>query len=280
MMNFSSVGWIWHLLDQKIGLPVSLLDIAQLGYVDLSIYNVLVLPDGYSLANVIGRPTVERLRQWIRNGGTLIAIDNAAAFCADSTIALSSVRPRSQVLPKLAEYEQAALDAIANETPDVRKLHIWSYPERPDTAARKDARPPLKPEELEKADELARVFSPSGTILRVELDTEEWLTFGLGNKIPAIMTSSTALVSKYPPVRTIGRFAAAPALRLSGLLWPEARLRLANTPYCTLERSGMGQVILFADQPNFRAFFRGTERLLSNAILFGPGLGTSWTPDW
>jgi len=42
----------------------------------------------------------------------------------------------------------------------------------------------------------------------------------------------------------------------------------------------MGQVILFAGQPNFRAYFRGTERLLSNAILFGPGLGTSWTPEW
>ena len=42
----------------------------------------------------------------------------------------------------------------------------------------------------------------------------------------------------------------------------------------------MGQVILFAGQPNFRAYFRGTERLLANAILFGPGLGTSWTPEW
>ena len=144
----------------------------------------------------------------------------------------------------------------------------------------KEVKPTMKPEELERADELARVFAPSGAILRVELDTDEWLTFGMGDKIPAMMTSSAAFVAKYPSVRTVGRFAPAHTLRISGLLWPEARLRLANTPYCTQESMGMGQVILFAGQPNFRAYFRGTERLLANAILFGPGLGTSWTPEW
>ncbi|MEK9138100.1 MAG: hypothetical protein AAB393_13325, partial [Bacteroidota bacterium] len=278
--SFTSVGWIWHLLDQKVGLPLALLDIAQLGEIDLAVYNVLVLPDGSSFAGVLGRSTIEKIRRWIQSGGTLIAMNSAAMFCADSTVALSSVRPRRQVLAKLGEYEQSALEEIASDSPDISKLYIWSYPEKADTALRKDAKPSPKPEDLERADELARVFSPSGAILRVQLDKDEWLTFGLGDRVPAMMTSPTALVAKYPPVRTVGRFASASALRVSGLLWPEARLRLANTPYCTQERAGMGQVILFAGQPNFRAFFRGTERLLSNAILFGPGLGTSWTPDW
>ncbi|MFN0157362.1 MAG: M14 family zinc carboxypeptidase [Bacteroidota bacterium] len=276
----TSMGWIWHLLDQKIGLPLALLDIAQLGSIDLSIYNVLILPDGGSYASVMGSPTIEKIRRWVQSGGTLIAMNSSAMFCADSTTGLSSVRQRSQVLAKLTEYEQSAMQEIANESPDVAKLHIWSYPEKPDTASRKEPKSGLTPAELERAEEIGRVFAPSGAILRVELDQEEWLTFGMGEKVPVMMTSSTALVAKYPPVRTVGRFAPAPALRISGLLWPEARLRLAGTPYCTQESIGMGQVILFAGQPNFRAYFRGTERLLSNAILFGPGLGTSWTPEW
>ena len=276
----TSVGWIWHLLDQKIGLPLALLDIAQLGSINLSIYNVLILPDGYAFANVLGRPTIEKIRRWVQGGGTLIAMNSSAMFCADSTTALSAARPRSQVLAKLNEYEQSAMQEVASESPDISKLHIWSYPEKPDTASRKDAKPAPKPEELERADELARVFAPSGAILRVDLDRDEWLTFGMGEKLPVMMTSSAALVARYPSVRTVGRFAPAPLLRISGLLWPEARLRLAGTPYCTQESMGRGQVILFASQPDFRAYFRGAERLLSNAILFGPGLGTSWTPEW
>ena len=95
-----------------------------------------------------------------------------------------------------------------------------------------------------------------------------------------MITSSLVLAAKFPPVRTVARFAAPESLRLSGLLWPEARLRIANSSYCPRESSGRGQIILFAEQPNFRAYFRGAERLLSNAVLFGPGLGTWHAPEW
>ncbi len=63
-------------------------------------------------------------------------------------------------------------------------------------------------------------------------------------------------------------------LRMSGLLWPEAVERLANAALVTRERKGNGQVILFAASPTFRASTRGTERLLVNAMIYGPGLGT------
>ena len=63
-------------------------------------------------------------------------------------------------------------------------------------------------------------------------------------------------------------------LRMSGLLWPEASQRIANTALLTRERKGDGQIILFAFQPTFRGATRGTTRLLLNAIVYGPGLGT------
>ncbi len=284
--SFTSVGWTWHLLDQKIGLPVSLIDVAQLGQTDLSIYNTLILPSGGDFDGVIGKPTVQHIRSWVENGGTLIAMENAAAFCADSTVNLTAVRTREQVLPKLKEFEQSAAEEILAEKPDIRKLQVWEYAAK-DTAKRsKDEKAaPKQPEvmsseELKKADELAQLFSPHGVILRVNLDQEEWLTFGLGESVPVMMTTSTVLMAKHPPVRTVARFAPAQDVRLSGLLWPEARQRLANSSYCTRDQRGKGEVILFADQPNFRAFFRGAERLLSNAILFGPGLGASRTPPW
>lgn len=64
-------------------------------------------------------------------------------------------------------------------------------------------------------------------------------------------------------------------LRMSGLLWPEAADRIANTAYVTQESIGRGQVILFADNPTFRGAARGTSRLFMNAAVLGPGLGAA-----
>jgi hypothetical protein len=87
-----------------------------------------------------------------------------------------------------------------------------------------------------------------------------------------MFTSSVFLARD--PVRTPARFAAPVELRLSGLLWPEARDRWARSAYTTRESKGKGQIILFAGEPGFRGYFAGTERLLINAILLGPGWGT------
>jgi hypothetical protein len=279
--NTTSVGAVWHQLDQKLGLPASLLDVSRLGRLDLSIYNVIVLPDSWgTFTGIIGSGAVSNLKGWVRDGGTLIALDAAAAFCADTSVGLSSVRVRRQVLDKLADYEEAADLEISAESPDISGLGIWEY-KKPDSVGDEGKSGGKKSAEaLAKEDEFARIFSPHGAILRVDLDTEHWLTAGMSDHVPVLYYSTYAFLAKFPEARTVGRFAAASDVRLSGLLWPEARGRLANTSYCTREGSGKGQVILFAGQPNFRAYFRGSERLLANAILYGPGLGTRWLPDW
>ena len=66
-------------------------------------------------------------------------------------------------------------------------------------------------------------------------------------------------------------------LRMSGLIWPEAAKRLANSAYVTRESKGNGQVILFSATPHFRASTHGSARLLLNALIYGPGFGASAT---
>ncbi|MFY8133475.1 MAG: hypothetical protein ACOVKS_00560, partial [Aquimonas sp.] len=63
-------------------------------------------------------------------------------------------------------------------------------------------------------------------------------------------------------------------LRLGGLLWPEAQERIANTAWVTRESKGAGQIILFATNPTFRGASLGMQRVLGNAVVFGPGFGT------
>jgi hypothetical protein len=136
-----------------------------------------------------------------------------------------------------------------------------------------------KIEEEQVKDEQLRVFMPRGAILRANLDEEHWLSSGIEDKVPVILYTDLAFMSK-SPVQTVARLADVDSLRLSGLLWPEARERWAKTAYLTREGLGKGQVILFAFQPNFRGYFFGSERLLINALLLGPGLGTSKPAPW
>ena len=63
-------------------------------------------------------------------------------------------------------------------------------------------------------------------------------------------------------------------LRMSGLVWPEATHRLANTAWLTREGIGRGQIILFSSPPTFRGGARGTTRVFLNAAVLGPGFGT------
>ena len=109
--------------------------------------------------------------------------------------------------------------------------------------------------------------------MKAELDTEEWLNIGLGESVPVTVYTRNAFLAK-APVNTVARFADRNDLRISGLLWPEARERWANTAYLTQERKGKGQVILFAAHPNQRGYFYGSRQMLVNAILLGPGFGT------
>jgi hypothetical protein len=282
-IDFTSIGSIWHLLDQRLQIDHSLLDISRLGYTDLSKYNVLILPNAWGgpdrYEGVLGQGGIGRLRDWVQDGGTLIAIGAGAAFCADTSVGLSQVRQRRQVLDKLQQYEDALQKEKAAETADISAMNVWEPPPAGTAGEKSSSPPPGKLDELQKRDEQGRLFSPHGTIVRIDLDDKEWLSFGLGDKVPALMYTDYALMAQRP-VHAVGRYGSEPTIRLSGLLWPEARERWAETAYLTRESLGKGQVILIAGEPTFRGYFHGTERLLINALLFGPGLGARQALPW
>ncbi|MDH3628419.1 MAG: M14 family zinc carboxypeptidase [Acidobacteriota bacterium] len=134
-------------------------------------------------------------------------------------------------------------------------------------------------EALAEADARLRRFAPRGVFLRIELDQQIWLNWGLGDSIPALINSRDTLVATQP-VQVAARFAEVDQLHLGGLLWPEAAGRWAQTAYLTREGVGRGQVILFPNEPEFRGWTLGTRRLLVQAIVAGPGLGTRWSRPW
>lgn len=81
--------------------------------------------------------------------------------------------------------------------------------------------------------------------------------------------------TKPPPGWTIAPPGYELRLRMSGLLWPEAAERIANSACVARESVGAGQIVLFATAPNFRAATLGTMRIFHNAVVYGPGMGAS-----
>lgn len=137
----------------------------------------------------------------------------------------------------------------------------------------------LADEDRTRIDARLRQFMPQGSLLRVQLTPEVWLNYGLPAEIAILFGGDDPLIAS-APVTVAAKFDDIDQLHLGGLLWPEAAARLANTAFATREQVGRGQVILFADHPGFRRWMVESERMLKNAILMGPGLGTRWSTPW
>ncbi len=274
-IDYTSSGAIWFAIDRQIQMPHSLLQLTDLGRRDLSEYNVLIIPGSWgSLSYYVDKGTADKLSDWVSDGGTLICLGEAAAWAADTSQGLSRVRLKRQVLDQLGKYATALEREQEAENPVIDTMALW-HPDKVPPKAEEEQKPEMSDaKKAEQLDAWQRRFFPRGVFLQVDLDTENWLSFGLGDRVPAMLYSSYAFMSEHP-IRTVGRFAGDQDIRMSGLLWPEARTRLANTAYLTQERKGRGQIILFAGEPIVRAYTYGTRQLLLNAVLYGPGMGAS-----
>lgn len=283
-ISWTTFATLWFSLDKQIEIPHSLLYLESLQRTDLAKYNVLIVPSGWgnALGERIGKSGTSKIKTWVKNGGTLICMGQSAAWAADSSTALSKVRLKRQALDKLDKFATAVSRERQAEQPEIDTMAIW-HPEKVATTEsdgddKEESKAPDK-EKVEETDKWQRKFFPRGVIMNAALDREYWLSIGLGKNVPAMMYTSYAFLAS-PPVKTVARFESANDLRIAGLLWPEARARWAETAYATRESSGKGQIILFAHEPNMRAYFYGTRAMFMNAVLYGPGFGTSFNTPY
>ncbi len=70
------VGEVWHYFDKQIDYPVTMLSTDYFEGVELSDFDVLILPSGY-YADKIDDERMDDIKEWIRNGGKLIALQGA-----------------------------------------------------------------------------------------------------------------------------------------------------------------------------------------------------------
>ncbi len=246
-----SAGAARYFFERKFGFPVSTIRTDSLSFAELDRYQVLILPDtrsGYS--DTLGERGRERLRSWVRSGGTLIAFGGAVDSLTEDAMDLLATAREARV-PKEAGEDSSGDDRLITGDEHYEAL--------------------LQPEE-------ERPDSVPGVLARAVTDPDHWLTAGLPETLN-VMVQGNAI---YRPLTLDAgvnavRLAAADELLLSGYLWEENRTQLAYKPIVMASAQGQGQVIAFAVDPFPRAFLDGLDVLVLNAVFRGPAHAS---PRW
>ncbi|WP_296313345.1 M14 family metallopeptidase, partial [Winogradskyella sp. UBA3174] len=71
-----SYGEIWHFFEQQLHYPITSINTDNLGRTNLDKFNVLIIPNGY-YGSVFDEGNMKKLKDWVRSGGKVIAIDGA-----------------------------------------------------------------------------------------------------------------------------------------------------------------------------------------------------------
>ncbi len=238
----TAFGSVWFYFDRELGIPVTPVNLSSLGNANLEDYNVLIIPSGYAgrLWRELGEQGATKLRNWVESGGAVIGFGGAIDLLGRKEVALTTVK-------ELEGDSVAAKDTSLTDT-----MHPGPPLVSPSAAGGNS------PEQV------------PGAIFRATLDRTHWLTFGYErDQLPVFLETSRFLKPSEKganPVVFTGT-----DLTLSGFTWPNNTEKLLrNSVWAAVETVGSGSVVVFAENPVYRGFWRGPAKLLTNAVLFAP----------
>ncbi|MBM4167976.1 MAG: hypothetical protein FJ215_02290 [Ignavibacteria bacterium] len=229
-----SFGWAWYTLDRQYNIPVTVLRAGTISRTKLDRFNVLILPevgDTASLARLLGPTGMDRIARWVREGGTLVTIGSATEV-ARKQLNLIKLRSWYEV------QEKARAKGGEGESTRIRR------------------------------------FSVPGSIFRASLEPNRWITAGYDAELAVFVGSDRLYLAPDDPpssaIRAVARYEDGAKGRISGHAWKESLERIGGALFLYEERVAQGRVICFAEDPNFRGYWRGANRLFLNAVILGP----------
>lgn len=112
-ISSSAAGEIWHLLDYKFNIPVTLIPVQKLNLVDIERYNVIIIAGSPDM----GTSSVEKLRSWIRPGRNIVAVENGNNWLAKNKLAEIEFVPEVSGKKKTGIYQNQDLDRQVHQIP-------------------------------------------------------------------------------------------------------------------------------------------------------------------
>jgi hypothetical protein len=277
-----SAGWTRYALERRFGQAVTAVRASSLGRAVLADFDVIVMPSG-NYGTTIPEAVLNRIKDWLRAGGTLVTLAEASRWATGDNVGLLSTK----TLLKNGNPEGGAGgaggagSASAGGAGGAGSAGAGGAGgaggAKPAAAGEKPSADPKSTAstfDYDKAiqPERERPDAQPGAILRVTVDTEHWLSAGQDGELQVMIEGNRVFGPlKLDSGRNVGIYAKKDRLIASGLVWPENQDLLVQKSYLMHQPFGQGHVIAFAEDPNYRAFTEGTMLLFMNAVLLGPG---------
>jgi hypothetical protein len=221
-----SFGALWHFFETQLQYPVTNIDSEEFENLSLSKYNVLILPEGW-YSNVFKEAQLNKLKDWIKSGGKVIAIGNA-----------------------VNTFEgKAEFDLVKNK--------------KDETDSTKTKKPNLTPYDQRERESVKDFIT--GSIYKIQIDSSHPLAFGYGNTYFSLKQGNDSfgfLKDGY----NVG-YIKDDAVSVSGFSGVDAKAGLKNSVIFGEARMGAGSVVYLADDVLFRSFWENGKLFLANAIF-------------
>ena len=226
-VNSYEAGEVWHLLDTRIGMPLSKIRLNQFSRVSLDKYTTMIMVSGSY--NQLNKNDIEKINDWIEKGNTLITIAKGSSWAINKKLVKESLlEPTKDSIFSRKNYVNAA-ENIGRE----------------------------------------RI---GGAILSVDLDLTHPLSFGYrDSSIPVYKNNNVFINKTKDHYSSVGVYSKDP--HIDGYISEKnIKNNFKNTASLIVSKLGSGRVIIFADNPNFRGSWYGTNKLFLNAIFFGDNI--------
>jgi len=215
-------GEIWHLLDTRFEVPVSLVEPGRLQNLNLEKYNVVIMPGGSY--NEISENGMKGLKDWYNKGGIIIGLTSANRWLNNHEFTrfnfLSIPKDTTRILP----YKDLSLNRGAKYI--------------------------------------------TGAIFKTNIDISHPVCYGLHKEWIPVFRNHTLMAGKAKnPYASPVVYSSDPLL--SGYITPNQYDLVKNSACVVIHSSGSGKIISFIDNPNFRAYWYGTNKLFINSLFFG-----------
>jgi hypothetical protein len=226
-VNSYEAGEVWHLLDTRIGMPLTKIRLDQFSRISLDKYTTLVMVSGSY--DQLDNKQIDKIKNWVEDGNTLITIAKGSSWAIDSDL-INETLVKSK-----------------NDTTYSRKRYV-------------DASEHIGRERI------------GGVILNADLDLTHPLAFGYHDKSIPVYKNNNVFINKtkddYSSVAIYSE-----DFHIDGYISELNRKEyIPGAASLIVSNVGSGRVIVFADNPNFRGTWYGTNKLFLNAIFLGDNI--------
>ncbi|MFT3936200.1 MAG: M14 family zinc carboxypeptidase [Chitinophagaceae bacterium] len=283
----SEAGQVWFVLNQQLGLPVTKIDLQSFQRASLKRYNTLVLPGGNY--TVWDKATIDKIKAWVADGGTLITFQNATAWAVQNELAkerLSATETapgRGNIINPIAAPAGVATSGRNNGANALPVVQTTQGPSQNGVSVPAESTPETVVSRRSNAGTAERIDyinqqdvegakRINGAVFVADIDISHPIAFGLTNrKLFINKNGSTLLLPSTNKYATVAQYIDKPFV--NGYTSRQNIGKVSNSAAIIFSQSGSGQVVLFADDPTYRGYWFGTTRLFLNSIFFSNLVG-------